>query len=197
MPGDRRPDARPRLSRRTLLRRGAAIGLVGAATGATVVGIGHVGQYAEAEPACELLSLSRREYNIVAALADSLFPPGNSIGLSGREARVPEYIDRMLAGMRPDKATEFRTMLALFEHGTTAFGLRVRRFTDLPQKARERYLRRWERARVYSRRMLAAGLKTMLGIGYFAYPAVQERLGVDRTCATPADAAERPEWSRS
>ena len=108
---------------------------------------------------------------------------------------MPEYIDRMLADMRADKAFEFTTMLALFEHGTTAFGLRVKRFTDLDQKARERYLRRWERARVYSRRMLAAGLKTLLGIAYFAYPGVQEQLGIDRQCGSAADALPREEWS--
>lgn len=101
MPDARRPDARPRLSRRTLLRRGAVLGLVTAAAAGGTVGIGHVGKYPTPTPACELWALSRREYAIVAALADSLFPPGNSIGLSGTEARVPEYLDRMLAGMQP------------------------------------------------------------------------------------------------
>ncbi|MDP6928524.1 MAG: hypothetical protein QF412_02360, partial [Planctomycetota bacterium] len=103
--------------------------------------------------------------------------------------------DRMLAGMDEDKSSEFRAMLLLFEHGTLAFGLRARRFTELPSKARERYLRRWEEARVYSRRILAAGLKTVLGVAYFAHPSVQEALAIQRVCATPADAAPREEWS--
>ncbi len=190
----RRPDAKPRLSRRTLLRRGAVAGAACAAAGSGLVAV-HSRRYDDPQPACALHYLAPGEYAILAALANALFPPGNPIGLAGTDARVPEYIDRMLAGMRADKAAEFKTMLLLFEHGTTAFGLRVKRFTDLDRHARERYLRRWERARVYSRRMLAAGLKTMLGIAYFAYPGVQERLGIERTCGTAADALAREEWS--
>jgi hypothetical protein len=178
-----------------MLRRSATVGAAVAAAGTGVVAFQHGHLYDEPTPACELRYLQRREYAILAALSNALFPPGNSIGLSGTDARVPEYIDRMLADMRADKAVEFKTMLLLFEHGTTAFGLRVKRFTDLDQVARERYLRRWERARVYSRRMLAAGLKTLLGIAYFAYPGVQERLGIEKTCGTAADARPREEWA--
>jgi len=190
-----RPDAAPRLSRRSLLRRSAVVGAAVTVGGGTLVTLQHTSEYDPPNPACELKDLAPEQYAILAALSNALFPPGNSIGLSGTEARVPEYLDRMLAEMRADKAFEFTTMLLLFEHGTTAFGLRVKRFTDLNQKARERYLRRWERARVYSRRMLAAGLKTLLGVAYFAYPGVQERLGIDRSCATAADALPREEWS--
>ena len=169
-----------------------AAGLVG--TGA-VITFGHGQRSPDPEPACPLKELERREYAIVAALADALFPPGNPIGLSGTEARVPEYVDRWMHGLQPDRATDFRGMLLVFEHGTLAFGLRVRRFTELPQAARERYLHRWETARVYSRRMLSTALKTSLGVGYFAYPGVQKRLGIVRTCVTPADAEPRAEWA--
>jgi hypothetical protein len=157
--------------------------------------LGHAGLYPDPEAACELKYLSAREYAIVAALSQALFPPGNPLGIDGRQARVPEYIDRMLADMEPGKAADLKNMFLLFEHGTLAFGLRVRRFTELPERAREKYLRRWERARVYSRRMLAAALKSMLGMGYFAHPEVQKALGMERTCGTVADARPRAEWS--
>ncbi|MEE2828317.1 MAG: gluconate 2-dehydrogenase subunit 3 family protein [Myxococcota bacterium] len=190
-----RPTARPRISRRSLVKRGLALAALGGAAGAGVLTWGHGGRYADPVPACDLHYLQRREFAILAALANALFPPGNDIGLSGTDARIPEYVDRMLAGMSQHKAAEFRAMLLLFEHGTLAFGLRARRFTDLSLPARERYLRRWEEARVYSRRILAAGLKTVLGIAYFAHPKVQAKLGMDRICASPADAVPREEWS--
>lgn len=155
---------------------------------------GHAGRYPVPRPASDLLYLERREFAILSALADTIFPQGNPIGRSGSEARVPEYVDRMLARMPPDKAEEFKAMLLLFEHGTLAFGLRVRRFTELPPAAAQAYLRRWEEAQVYSRRMLAAGLKTLLGIAYFAHPEVQEMMGIQKVCATPADAQQRQEW---
>jgi len=189
-----RPTASNRLSRRTLLKRvGIATAAVGGAT-ATGFVISHSRFYADAEPAAALRYLERREYAIVAALADTLFPPYNALGLSGVEARVPEYIDRWLDGLDSDKASEYRMMLLLFEHGTLAFGLRARRFTDLPAPARERYLRRWETTRLYSRRMLATALKTSLGTAYFAHPDVRARLGVRSACRTPADEAPREEW---
>ncbi|HCP45903.1 MAG TPA: hypothetical protein DIU15_07670 [Deltaproteobacteria bacterium] len=189
-----RPTASRRISRRTLLRR---VGLVTVALGGATAGgfiVSHSRLYPDAEPATALRFLERREYAIVAALADTLFPPGNSIGLTGMEARVPEYIDRWLDGLSADKASEYRMMLLVFEHGTLAFGLRARRFTDLPLLARERYLRRWETTRVYSRRMLATALKTSLGTAYFAHPEVRASLGVRSSCKTPADEAPREEW---
>ena len=189
-----RPSALVKISRRTVLRRGGiAIAAVGGAS-ALAFGIGHSGRYDEVDSAVDLIYLHRREYTIVAALANTVFPPGNAIGLSGTDARVPEYIDRWLDGQGAAKAGEFRMMMMLFEHGTAAFGLRVRRFTDLDAEARERYLRRWETTRLYSRRMLAMALKSALGIAYFAYPGVQERIGVQHRCATAADARPREEW---
>jgi hypothetical protein len=182
------------MSRRTVVRRGLIVG-AGASAATGLLLWGHGGRYPTAEPACALLYLERREFAILSALADALFPKDNPLGLCGTDVRVPEYVDRMLARMPSDKSTEFRSMLLLFEHGTLAFGLRARRFTELPQKARERYLRRWEEARVYSRRMLAAGLKTLLGIGYFAHPEVRKALGMETICATPSDAKDREEWS--
>lgn len=184
-----------RFSRRTVLRAGGATAALAAAGVAGVTIAGHGGRYEDADPACPLHYFTRREYRIVCDLADTVFPPGNALGITGREARVPEYIDRMLAGMRADKATEVHAMFLLFEHGTLAFGMRSRRFTELAPRQRERYLRRWERARVYSRRMLAAGLKALLGLAYFAHPDVRERLGVVRTCGSAADALPREEWS--
>jgi len=183
------------MSRRTLVRRGL---FLGAGTSVAAGGLllwGHGGRYPSPKPACPLVYLERREFAILVALADAIFPKDNPLGLSGSEVRVPEYVDRMLARMPADKAAEFRAMLLLFEHGTLAFGLRARRFTELPQKAREKYLRRWEEARVYSRRMLAAGLKTLLGIGYFAHPDVKAALGIQKICATAVDALPREEWS--
>jgi len=189
-----RPTASHRISRRTLLKRvGIATVAVGGATAGGFI-ISHSRLYPDAEPATELRFLERREYAIVAALADTLFPDNNALGFSGVEARVPEYIDRWLDGLHADKAREYRMMLLLFEHGTLAFGLRARRFTDLPHRARERYLRRWETTRVYSRRMLATALKTSLGTAYFAHPEVRARLGIRSSCKTPADDAPREEW---
>ncbi len=189
------PHNSARFSRRTVLRAGGAAAALGAAGAVGLTVAGHAGRYEEADPACPLHYFTRREYRIVCDLADTMFPAGNALGITGREARVPEYLDRMLAGMRRDKATELRAMFLLFEHGTLAFGLRTRRFTELRPIAREHYLRRWERAQVYSRRALIAGLKAFLGLAYFAHPAVRERLGIQHVCSSPADARPREEWS--
>ena len=118
MPPSPRPSARPRISRRTLVKRGIAVGAVATAAAGGVITWGHGRRYPDPDPACPLHYLERREFAIVSALSDALFPADNNIGLSGTEARVPEYVDRMLAGMGSDKAGEFRAMLLLFEHGT-------------------------------------------------------------------------------
>lgn len=190
-----RPQNASRLTRRRLLRATGAAAALGAAGGLGLTLAGHAGRYVQASPACPLRYFTRREYRIVLDLSDTMFPEGNALGITGREARVPEYLDHMLAGMRADKATELRAMFLLFEHGTLAFGLRTRRFTELTPVARERYLRHWERSQVYSRRMLIAGLKAFLGMAYFAHPAVRERLGIQHVCSSAADAMPREEWS--
>ena len=195
MPRRIAPHSSARFSRRTALRAASVVGGAAMATAAGVAVHGHAHRYAAVKPACELLAFTRREFQIVADLADVLFPPGNALGITGSDARVPEYLDRMVAGMESDKATETKAMFLLFEHGTLAFGLRTRRFTDLSLVAKETYLRRWERSRVYSRRLLAAGLKTYLGLAYFAHPDVRRAMGTKRACGSAADAMPRAEWS--
>lgn len=193
----RRPTDSPAgFSRRVLLRRGGAVAVVGAAgVISTTTLLGQARRYPEARPACELLYLSKREFAILAALADTVFPPGNPLGHTGTEARVPEYIDRMLAALEPEKAADLKKMLLLFEHGTLAFGLRFRRFSSLPAKARARYLHHWESSAIYTRRAAVTAIKTLLGMAYFAHPEVRASLGIHPLCATPADAEPREEWS--
>ena len=41
----------------------------------------------------------------------------------------------------------------------------------------------------------AAGLKTLLGLAYFAHPDVREAMGTRRTCGSAGDAMPREEWS--
>ncbi|MCO4772491.1 MAG: gluconate 2-dehydrogenase subunit 3 family protein [Deltaproteobacteria bacterium] len=189
------PHSSARFSRRTALRACGAVGGIALVGAVGYTAHGHAHRYEDVEPACPLRAFTRREFQIVADLADVMFPEGNALGITGREARVPEYVDHMVAGLERDKATEMKAMFLLFEHGTLAFGLRTRRFTDLPPREKEKYLRRWERSRVYSRRMLAAGVKTLLGLAYFAHPAVRERMGVHRACGSAGDALPREEWS--
>jgi hypothetical protein len=112
-----------RITRRTVLRRSAAVLAVSGATYGGVSLYGHAGRYPEPTAACTLEYLGKREYAIVAALSLALFPPGNPLGIDGLQARVPEYIDRLLAGMEPEKARDLEAMFLLFEHGTLAFGL--------------------------------------------------------------------------
>lgn len=141
--------------------------------------------------------LSAKEQAIVTALADSLFPSGGPIPVSGTEAGLVSYMDAYARRTPPHMRILIRLLFLFIEHGPWIFGPRRVRFTRLRPEERVAALADMASSSIYFRRVSFLSIRTMLSMGYLANPAVARRIGWVEHCAPfeagkkiPAPAAE-------
>lgn len=139
--------------------------------------------------------LSGREHAVVAAAASAVFPPGGAVAPSGRDARVPEHVDRFLGAQARPNRILMRLLFLLVEQATLVFpapgrGGR-RRFSALDPGQRVAYLRGWEASAVLARRLVFASLRAILTMAYFASPAVLEAVGLATAAVPPPERGDR------
>ena len=120
--------------------------------------------------------LAPREAAFVEAAAETLFPSGGELAPSGREARVPEWVDAYLA-LQPARGRRLmRLLFCLVEQATILFAAPGRggrrRFSSLDPAQRVAHLEGWQRSRFFPRRLVFTSLRAILTMAYFADPAV-------------------------
>lgn len=158
------------IDRRTLLRGGLAAG----------ASLALVGTLQLPAPAPGLLALSEREAEIVAAVAEVLFP-GAPFPVSGVEAGVVAEVDRIVADSIPEVgATLFRYLLRTLEWGTLAS--RGVRFSDLDLVSRTEVLEVWHQPGVLPRKIAWDAMRMVLSMAYFSHPEVLAHLGWRAEC---------------
>jgi hypothetical protein len=126
-------------------------------------------------------ALRPRELATLAAVSETLFPPGGEIPPSGSDAGIAAYVDRLVAASQPRQRRLMRSLFFLIEHGTLAFpapgGLSGRRrFSSLEPGQREAVLDAWQHSGWFLRRLVFTSLRALCTLGYFADPAVLRRL---------------------
>lgn len=129
-------------------------------------------------PALAGALLSRKEQAIVGAVADTLFPIGGPIPISGTEAGAVAYMDRYIARMDRAQQLLLRLLLHAAEHSPWIFGPRPARFTRLSQEERVTALRAMSTSRIYIRRVMFLSLRVMLTMAYLANDEVARRVGM-------------------
>ncbi len=122
--------------------------------------------------------LTAKEQAIVAACADTLFPAGGPIPISGTQAGLVEYFDRYVARLPEQQGVLIRLLLWFVEHGPWVFGPRPVRFTSLPERERLRVLEGMRTSPIYFRRIAFLSMRTMLTMGYLAHPTVARAMRV-------------------
>jgi hypothetical protein len=136
--------------------------------------------------------LSRKEQAIVAACADTLFPKGGPIPLSGTEAGAVPYMDAYVGRVDAQQRVLIRLLLHFVEHGPWLFGPRVARFTRLTPQEQVASLRDMSQSRIYLRRISFLTIRVMLTMGYFANDEVARCIGVVSRLAPFEPEVQRP-----
>ena len=127
--------------------------------------------------------LRRAERALLAGVAEAVFPPGGAIAHSGLDARIPAYVDALVARAQPRPRRLMRLLFFLFEHGTLIFPasgglLGRRRFSSLGLERRIAVLEDWAGSRLSARRQAFGSLRAIVTLGYFAHPPVLRQLGL-------------------
>ncbi len=158
----------PGWSRRRLLTVGAAA--------AGLVGLRHLAGY-EGLEGWRGSVLGRREALVLVAAAEAVLPfepgPLPADGPGGQE--VAQAVDRYLTGMPTPMLREIHALFELIEQGTVLDG-RLSRLTELPPRARRRFLHRLL-ALGAPLADAARGLRDLCVLGWYQDPRTWEALG--------------------
>jgi hypothetical protein len=132
-------------------------------------------------PARPAQVLSRAELATLAAAAEALLPKGGPVPVSGGEAGVAGYVDRLVAASQPRQRWLMRALFVLIEHATLVFpapgGISgLRRFSSLRLEQQMAAMEGWRSSRLFPRRLVFTALRGLCTIGYLADPAVLRAL---------------------
>ncbi|NUP07131.1 MAG: hypothetical protein HOW73_13835 [Polyangiaceae bacterium] len=144
--------------------------LAGLAAGGAALGRGLFAGYPDRRVAHGLLS--GKEEAVVAACADTFFPSGGPIPISGTQAGLVEYFEKYFARLPEGQRILVRLLVWFIEHGPWVFGPRRVRFTDLAERDRLAVLESMRTSPIYFRRVAFLSMRTMLTMGYLAHPDV-------------------------
>lgn len=131
--------------------------------------------FAPADPQCT--ALGRRQQALVAAVADTLFPPGGSITLSGQQAGLVRYFDQSYSELPRDKRVLLALLFVFTEYAPWIFGPKRGRFTRLGQADREAVMNAMATSSIYFRRICFLSLRGVLCMGYLANQDVARQIG--------------------
>ncbi len=116
--------------------------------------------------------MRQNERLIVAACADTLFPPGGPIPVSGTEAGLVTYIAAYLRKLSRGRRLLIRLLFLFIELSPLVFGPRRTLFTRLQHDDRVRVFEQMAGSAMYLRHMAVLSLRTLMTMGYFACPEV-------------------------
>lgn len=120
--------------------------------------------------------LHRRERIFITVFADTLFPQGGDIPLSGSQAELVRYTSVYLSKLPTKQRILCRLLFLFIQLSPYLFGPRRTRFTHLEPKERHQFLEEMSKSSLYFRRISFLSMRTILTFGYFAHPKVQKCL---------------------
>lgn len=175
---------RPTLSRRALVKTGLWGGVLVALTG---TGLSFQSTRRPLVTPEHLSVLSRDEYAVLVAIADTLCPHRSKTIPSASELGIPEQTDAMFATADADQREGFKLALRVIESPLSGalFGDRLTPFTQLDEAGRARTLRAYRDSRVGVRRTIYAGVSALIMAQYWGNPGAWTRIGY----AGPPDVA--------
>ncbi len=141
-----------------------------------VINLFRLGFVSYPAPDTALEYFTDKEYAILKAAADTLVP-GTLTAPSASALRVPAAIDHFLATSEPELGEQFRQLVLVLEHGTTVFGFKFRRFTEMTRAERTAYLARWRDSDLDIQRQGYVGLKKLVNTFYFIDPGAWKAIG--------------------
>ena len=126
--------------------------------------------------------IAAREAAFLDAVAETTFPAGGSIPISGRDADTTARLDGMLTALPARQRGLIRALFLLVEQATLFFPAPgaggFRRFSALRAEQRAAVLRGWLESRFFVRQLVFGALRALLTMAYLEHPGVARHLGL-------------------
>lgn len=130
-------------------------------------------------PPSGLKVLNGKEYSVLKALAARLIPRGGAFPAGAEDVDVARLLDDFMAGEDEENQKQFKTALALFEHGPLFFSFTPGRFTDLSDEGKDDYIRGWATSRLGLRRTIYTAFKKATFMTFYAQSTAWPVIGYD------------------
>lgn len=127
-------------------------------------------------------ALSAREAGVVYALGEVYFPEGNPLGVSVKDVDVVAGADAFVAGMLDRERRLLRALLTAFDHWPRASFASTSAFSALALGERTTVMRAFEDSDVAERRLVAALLRSLVGIPFFEDARALASIGFEPGC---------------
>lgn len=157
----------------------AGFGSVAAALGASAYRVkGWFGQ----KPAPEYEVLSKKEVEIVEAMADAMFPgePYEDHLPNGKDSPILDHLDWYLDSVDEKSSGLFRMLIHLINDFPLLSG--QSQFKDQSRAERIEILRAWDKSSIMYRRKGFKAIKLALSAGYFQSEEVLDAAGIEYPC---------------
>lgn len=164
------------VGRRTVLRlgtTGAALLALGGGAGAWIT----AGYPALLAPTDAPVALSVKEFAVVRALVDALFPADDGFP-SGLDLGVHQRVDEELWAASDRTRSDLKSGIQLIEHLPPLYG-KLHRFTALPREARAEVFAAMTRSSRSTIRQIAIALKQMVQLFYYGNEQVWPHIHYD------------------
>ena len=124
--------------------------------------------------------LTAREARAVFAVAETMFPPNDTLKTTVHDAEVLRYVDDLLASLPFKERCLIRCLFALFEVQMVVTHPRgATRFSKASLEARTRSLSQWEKSSLHMQRVAFQALRSLILWAYVDHPVVAKEFGVE------------------
>jgi len=155
--------------------------LKGLAVVSTAVGAGGAlsscGGYEKAPEGLQFLN--DKEYAVIRAFADRVIPRGGPYPEGALDTGVVEFFDGFAATDYPEVQKDFRSAIALIEHGPLFIKGKFTRFTQMTADQQDEYLAAWQSSSVTLLRGAFLGFKRLCFMGFYVNETVWPSIGYE------------------
>ena len=116
--------------------------------------------------------MRKNEQIVVAACADTMFPPAGPIPVSGVQAGLVAYVDAYILALPGRRRLLVHLLFLFIQFSPWLFGPRRSRFTRLRPIDRFRVFQDMAFSSLYLRRIAFLSVRAIMTMGYFACPLV-------------------------
>ncbi len=125
-------------------------------------------------------TLTKRDENVVRALALTLLTRGGKVDLDAVDAGVVKRIDRWMTDLNAVERLKIRGLFHMFDlwYAVHAFSP-LARFTKANAEQRTAYLATWEHSEMYARRLAFQGIRQITSLAYMEHTGVRAGIGIE------------------
>jgi hypothetical protein len=126
-----------------------------------------------------LLFLDDKGYAVIRAFADRVVPRGGPYPEGALDTGVVEFFDAFAATDYPEVRKDFRSAIALIEHGPLFIRGKFTRFTQMTPDEQDDYLASWQASSVTLLRGAFLGFKRLCFMGFYTNEKIWPHIGYE------------------